>query len=88
LEPTSRRPQLFNPLEIDKKQYHPSLARQERVGFRAGEGEVGAPWMHRPQPNLVFGGNLEDTANLTWVTHEQHAQLVVWWNKEYRRRKK
>jgi hypothetical protein len=29
---------------------------------------------------LIFGGDPEDKTNLTWVTHEQHAQLVVWWN--------
>lgn len=38
-------------------------------------------WYVKP---LIFGGDAEDPANLAWVTHEQHAQLVVWWNDQYR----
>jgi hypothetical protein len=38
-------------------------------------------WYVKP---LVFGGDPNDEENLTWVTHEQHAQLVVWWNNQYR----
>ena len=33
---------------------------------------------------LIFGGDANDPKNLTWVSLEQHAQLVVWWNKKYR----
>ncbi|GAB3255016.1 hypothetical protein [Chitinimonas naiadis] len=32
---------------------------------------------------LAFGGDPNDPANLTWVTHEQHRLLVVWWNQKY-----
>jgi len=32
---------------------------------------------------LIFGGNANDSKNLTWVSHVQHAELVVWWNKQY-----
>jgi hypothetical protein len=38
-------------------------------------------WYVKP---LVFGGDPQDDANLTWVNHEQHAQLVRWWNHEYK----
>lgn len=33
---------------------------------------------------LIFGGDANDPKNLIWVSHEQHAQLVIWWNKQYR----
>jgi hypothetical protein len=38
-------------------------------------------WYVRP---VVFGGDPRDGDNLTWVSHEQHAQLVRWWNDQYR----
>ncbi|MBN1566421.1 MAG: hypothetical protein JXA73_01130 [Acidobacteria bacterium] len=38
-------------------------------------------WHVKP---LIFGGNPNDEQNLTWVTHEQHTQLVMWWNNQYR----
>lgn len=33
---------------------------------------------------LVFGGDPRDKANLTWITHEQHAELVAWWNEQHK----
>ena len=39
-------------------------------------------WYIKP---LVFGGDAQVGENLTWVSHEQHAQLVKWWNDQYRR---
>jgi hypothetical protein len=33
---------------------------------------------------LVFGGSPELGDNLIWVTHEQHGELVRWWNAKYR----
>ena len=33
---------------------------------------------------LVFGGDPEAAENLAWVTHDQHAELVLWWNAKYR----
>jgi hypothetical protein len=33
---------------------------------------------------IVFGGDPSGEKNLTWVSHEQHAQLVRWWNDKYR----
>jgi hypothetical protein len=38
-------------------------------------------WYLKP---LIFGGSAQDNANLAWVTHEQHASLVVWWNEQYK----
>jgi hypothetical protein len=37
-------------------------------------------WYVKP---LVFGGDPNHGENLIWVTHEQHAQLVAWWNEQY-----
>lgn len=34
---------------------------------------------------LVFGGDPGESRNITWVTHEQHSQLVMWWNQQYDR---
>ena len=38
-------------------------------------------WYVKP---IVFGGDPDIGDNLTWVTHEQHAPLVAWWNQQYR----
>jgi hypothetical protein len=33
---------------------------------------------------LVFGGDAEATENIAWLDHEQHAELVAWWNAKYK----
>ena len=38
-------------------------------------------WYVKP---IVFGGDPNIGDNLIWINHEQHAQLVVWWNQQYR----
>ena len=38
-------------------------------------------WYVKP---IVFGGDPKNSENLIWVSHEQHAQLVAWWNNQYR----
>jgi hypothetical protein len=38
-------------------------------------------WYVKP---VVFGGDPKSGENLTWVNHEQHAQLVRWWNDLYK----
>ncbi len=38
-------------------------------------------WYVKP---LVFGGDPSSPENQTWVTHEQHSQLVRYWNEMYR----
>ncbi len=37
-------------------------------------------WYVQP---IAFGGDPELESNLIWVTHEQHGQLVIWWNTRY-----
>ncbi len=37
-------------------------------------------WYTKP---VVFGGDPSARDNMTWVTLEQHIQLVNWWNKLY-----
>ncbi len=38
-------------------------------------------WYIKP---VALGGDPQLGENLTWVDHEQHAQLVCWWNDKYR----
>jgi hypothetical protein len=38
-------------------------------------------WYVKP---IVFGGDPKVEGNVTWVSHEQHAQLVKWWHGIYR----
>lgn len=39
-------------------------------------------WYVQP---VVFGGDPQSEDNMTWVTHEKHAELVRWWNDMYRK---
>jgi hypothetical protein len=41
-------------------------------------------WYTKP---LIFGGDARIGNNMIWVTLEQHAQLVKWWNDLYRKMK-
>jgi hypothetical protein len=38
-------------------------------------------WYVRP---VVFGGDPQLGANVVWVSHDEHAQLVKYWNDVYR----
>jgi hypothetical protein len=38
-------------------------------------------WYTKP---IVFGGDPSDPSNTLWISHEQHMQLVTWWNLQYR----
>lgn len=38
-------------------------------------------WLIKP---IVFGGNPTAEDNVTWVTAQQHIELVKWWNDQYR----
>jgi hypothetical protein len=38
-------------------------------------------WYVQP---IIFGGSPTEQSNLTWVTHEEHGQLVRFWNHKYR----
>lgn len=46
---------------------------------RRYEGKI--KWYTTP---IAFGGDPKLGENMTWVTHEQHAQLVRWWNTRFR----
>jgi hypothetical protein len=41
-------------------------------------------WYVKP---IVFGGDPSVGENVIWVSHEEHAQLVRWWNDQYRLQK-
>lgn len=34
---------------------------------------------------VVFGGDPRIGKNVTWLNHDQHAQIVKWWNDQYRK---
>ena len=38
-------------------------------------------WYVKP---IVFGGDPQSQENIIWVNHDQHAQLVKYWNGVYR----
>ena len=38
-------------------------------------------WYVKP---IVFGGAPDLSENLAWITHDEHAKLVVSWNEKYR----
>jgi hypothetical protein len=38
-------------------------------------------WYVKP---VIFGGDPRNSDNLVWVSHKEHAQLVRWWNEQYR----
>ena len=61
----------LSPFEIDLQR---ELETDERVRGRI-------KWYNTP---LVFGGDPNVGDNVTWVTVEQHTQLVTWWNQKYR----
>ena len=37
-------------------------------------------WYIKP---IIFGGSPTEHGNLAWITHEQHAEVVRFWNKTY-----
>jgi hypothetical protein len=53
-------------------------ALQRDIGLESDSRFTGKiKWDTKP---LIFGGDPDPGKNLTWVTHEQHGELVVWWN--------
>lgn len=38
-------------------------------------------WYIQP---IVFGGSPSDQKNIAWISHDQHIEAVVYWNKLYR----
>lgn len=41
-------------------------------------------WYVKP---LIFGGDVDDPSNLNWISHQQHIEMVVWWNQLYQTEK-
>jgi hypothetical protein len=68
-------PQYVEPCEL------PDPALLEPDGRFAGK----VKWYVQP---VVFGGDPQTDDNLIWVTHEQHGELVTWWNERYRELKR
>ena len=64
-------PQYLTPYDLDLEW---SLSPDPRIA-----GKV--KWYVKP---IVFGGDPSEEPNLAWVNHEQHGQLVRWWNDRYR----
>jgi len=52
-----------------------SLALDERF-----QGKI--KWYIKP---IVFGGDPNAEDNLSWINHDQHIQLVTWWNEQYKK---
>src|SRR6266550_7865891 len=64
-------PQHLSPFSIPEK---PSLSSDPRFLAKV-------KWYLMP---VVFGGDANVGKNVVWVDHDQHAQLVRWWNENYR----
>jgi hypothetical protein len=56
--------------------FHGELPNQLEADDRTGT----IKWYVKP---IVFGGNPEPGENMIWVTHDEHAELVRWWNSQY-----
>jgi hypothetical protein len=71
---------------LDVQYLAPYAAPQLEAGLSPDSSFVGKiKWYVQP---IAFGGNPELGANLSWVNHEQHCQLVKWWNDQYRSKRK
>lgn len=69
-------------IPIDTKFVRPFVIPEETRTLKSDERYQGKiKWYLKP---IVFGGDANLGENLIWVDHEQHAQLVKWWNDRYR----
>ncbi len=67
---------------LDLRHLHPSTAPSKSDALRTDPRFTGKiRWFVKP---ILFGGDPRDERNTMWVTMEQHAQLVRWWNDQYR----
>jgi hypothetical protein len=67
---------------LDPKYLSPLETPASSVSLQADGRFTGkVKWHIKP---VVFGGDPDIGENLTWVEHEEHGQLAVWWNKMYR----
>jgi len=66
----------------DLKHASPFAFPNDRTSLKGDDRFTGKiKWYVKP---ILFGGSPDLGENLTWVSHEQHAQLVRWWNEKYR----
>ena len=66
---------------VDPKHIRPIAVPKPTAKLKPDERLAGKiKWYLKP---LAFGGDVADS-NTNWVTHEQHQQLVAYWNKQYR----
>jgi hypothetical protein len=67
---------------LDSELLSPFSGPQEKTILSADKRFTGKiKWYVKP---IVFGGNPEIGENVAWVSHEEHAKLVKWWNDKYR----
>jgi len=67
---------------LDKNHLAPFQMPPGRVNLERDDRYAGKiKWYVKP---LIFGGDPKIGDNLVWVSHEEHAQLVRWWNDQYR----
>src|SRR5580765_5025086 len=66
---------------VDLKYMQPIAVPEATAKLKQDERFAGKiKWYLKPP---IFGGDASDS-NTNWVTHEQHQQLVAFWNKQYR----
>lgn len=67
------------PLDL---RYGAAFALPEQIALEAdGQFDGRIKWYVK---SLAFGGDATDEANLVWIAHARHAELVRWWNEQYR----
>jgi hypothetical protein len=67
---------------LDKNHLAPYQMPPGRVNLERDDRYAGKiKWYVKP---LICGGDPKIGDNLVWVSHEEHAQLVRWWNEQYR----
>jgi hypothetical protein len=66
----------------DLRHLSPFVVPNDRTVLKGDDRFVGKiKWYVKP---VLLGGSPDLSENLTWVSHEQHAQLVNWWNEKVR----
>jgi hypothetical protein len=66
----------------DLRHLSPFVLPDDRTVLKRDDRFIGRiKWYVKP---ILFGGDPDLGENVTWVSHEEHAQLVRWWNEKYR----
>ncbi len=66
----------------DPRRLSPFARPSDQTDLRGDDRFAGRiKWYIKP---LLFGGSPDLSENTTWVSHEEHVQLVRWWNGKYR----